>query len=72
MSHERSVTIQKRDGTWVNISGNVEGRFAPRKAESMFRSGKRRALGGSSFPTVGAAEKAAAIRSKGFDKVKGR
>jgi hypothetical protein len=66
--HEKSITIQKRDGSWVNIKGIVNGRFAPRQAEKMFRSGNRKALGGASFPSVGAATKAAKARSRKFDR----
>lgn len=66
MAHEKSITIQKKDGTWVNISSVIDGRSAPRKAEAMFRSGKRKALGGTSFPTVKKAVAAAIKRSKTF------
>lgn len=68
MAHEKSITIQKRDGSWANISSMVKGRSAPRKAESLFRAGSRKALGGKTYKTVGGAVKAAKARSKKFDR----
>ena len=70
MSHENSITIQKPDGTWVNISSNIDGKSSPRKAEQLFRAGKRRALGGKSFASEPMATKAAKVRSRSFDKTK--
>ena len=71
MAHEQSITLQaargpKRAKRFVNISGVVKGRFAPRKAEALFRQGKRKPLGGRSFGTLRAAEKAARERSRAF------
>lgn len=63
MSHEKSITIQKQDGTWVNISSIVKGKSSPGKAEDLFRAGKRKALGGKSFSTVQSAVTAAKLRS---------
>lgn len=67
MSHENSITIQKANGKWVNISSLVKGKHNPRRAEQMFKAGRRGALGGKSFSTVGAAVKAASARSKSFN-----
>ncbi len=68
MAHEQSITIQKEDGTWVNISSVVNGAAAPRIAEGLFKQGKRKALGGKSFKTVKEAVGAARKRSKSFKK----
>ncbi len=64
MAHEKSITIQKEDGTWVNISSVINGKSAPREAERLFRAGRRPALGGKSFPTVDQAVAAAKKRSE--------
>ena len=71
MAHELSITLgarrgPKRQKRYVNISGIVNGRFAPRKAEALFRKGKRKILGGRSFPTMKLAVSAAKKRSKSF------
>ncbi len=73
MAHEQSITLQaargpKKAKRFVNISGVVKGRFAPRKAEALFREGKRKVLGGRSFRTLREAEKAAKARSKAFSR----
>ena len=66
MSHENSITIQRPDGHWVNIKGNVKGKFDPKKAESLYRSGKRKSLDGVAYPTVESAVEAAKKRSKSY------
>ena len=66
MSHENSITVQAPSGKWVNISGNVGGKFNPRKAEALFRAGKVKPLGGASFNSAQDAVDAAEARSKTF------
>jgi len=67
MAHEQSITIQKKNGRFVNISSMVGGRSSPKKATDMFRAGNRKALGGVDFPTVAKAVAAAKKRSKSFN-----
>lgn len=67
MGHENSITIQDKSGKWVNISSMIKGKSAKREAVRLFNTGKRKALGGKSFPSSAAAVKAAKIRSKSFD-----
>ena len=63
MAHEKSITIQRGDGKWVNIPTVVNGRDIGRsEAETLYKNGNLRALQGP-FDTVANAVAAAVLRS---------
>jgi len=55
MAHEKSETVQRKDGKWINVYG-----------KSVKNAGKK-LPGSGTFDTVEAAVKAAAVRSKSFN-----
>tara|TARA_R110000765_G_scaffold241302_1_gene343818 strand:- start:1 stop:258 length:258 start_codon:yes stop_codon:yes gene_type:complete len=55
MSHERSETVQRKDGKWINVYG-----------KSVKNAGKR-LPGSGTFDNVESAVKAAGVRSKSFN-----
>ena len=68
MSHENSITVKNKYGRWVNISGNVNGKFSPRKAHDLYRSGSRKPLGGRQYKNERQAVRAAIKRSNSFNR----
>ena len=64
MGHERSITVQRGDGRWVNLKTVFAGKdVGVRGATELFRAGRLRPLGGQSFSTVKTAVAAAKKRS---------
>lgn len=66
MAHENSLTVQRPDGRWVNISGNVKGKFNPKGATKSFERGRRKSLDGASHDSMESAVEAARKRSEAF------
>ena len=66
MSHEKSVTFQRPDGRWVNVSSVVGGKaLGEREVQRRFSTGTLKPLGGKSFGTLKQAVDAAKRRSAG-------
>ena len=64
MAHEKSITIQRTDGRWVNIPTVVSGQDIGRaEATKRYRNGKLQVLQGP-FETSGQAVAAAKRRSR--------
>lgn len=67
MAHEKSITIKRADGKWVNIPTVIGGETVSEEAAvRALANGTTRPLGGRSFATMREAVAAAKKRSENF------